>query len=522
MTDGSFDNPNHGEATHPTPLDGGVFASLVGIKLLLHVATGLFSPYGFHRDEFLYIAMGTHLRLWHMDFPPLIAILAKLVHALAGPSLFATRLVPAVAGTLVLVLAVLAAREMGGRRSAQLLAGLAVLCTPLFLRSANLFQPVVLDQLWWTLGLFALLRLRNSGEQRWWIVLGVAGGLGLLTKFSILFFGLAVLIGLLLTPNRRAFMTRWPWLAIGIALVIGAPSIVGQITLGFPVLGQMRVLSGTQLARTTTAEFILGQVLWGPGVVLAAAGLAALLVRSSLRRYREVGWTALAAFVILAALHGKSYYVGPIYPVLFAAGAVLLEGIQGRGPRLALQWSAAATIIGYGVLTLPLGIPILPPERMARYAAALGVTAAVTTNRGEMLPLPQDYADMLGWEEQVEAVARVYAALPLVEQRQAVLFGGNYGRAGALELFGPHYDLPPVVSIVGSFYFFGPGERPGTVTIFVGLSEGDLSDHCGSLELAARSTNSWGVPEERDVPIWVCRSPRETLQETWPSLAGIN
>ena len=294
MTDGSFDNPNHGEATHPTPLDGGVFASLVGIKLLLHVATGLFSPYGFHRDEFLYIAMGTHLRLWHMDFPPLIAILAKLVHALAGPSLFATRLVPAVAGTLVLVLAVLAAREMGGRRSAQLLAGLAVLCTPLFLRSANLFQPVVLDQLWWTLGLFALLRLRNSGEQRWWIVLGVAGGLGLLTKFSILFFGLAMLIGLLLTPNRRAFMTRWPWLAIGIALVIGAPSIVGQITLGFPVLGQMRVLSGTQLARTTTAEFILGQVLWGPGVVLAgmAGGIIAVLL---MRRNKPVALEADAS-----------------------------------------------------------------------------------------------------------------------------------------------------------------------------------------------------------------------------------
>ena len=522
MTDESIGDSGHGDASGPSPLATGVFASLVGLKLLAHVVTGLFSPYGFHRDEFLYLAMGAHLRLWHMDFPPLIAILAQLVRAVAGSSLFAIRLVPAVAGALVVALAVLAAREMGGRRFAQVLAGVAVLCNPLFLRAANLFQPVVLDQLWWMLGFYALLKLRNTGEQKWWIVLGVAGGLGLLTKFSILFFGLAVLISLLLTPERRAFATRWPWLAIGIALLFGAPSIVGQIALDFPVLGQMQGLSEAQLARTTFGNFVLGQMLWGPGFLLAAAGAIALLVDSRLQRYRVVGWTALAAFAILALLHGKSYYVGPIYPVLFAAGAVLLEGVRKPIARLALQWGAAATIVGYGIVTLPLGIPMLPPETMARYAAALGVTGAVTTNRGEILPLPQDYADMLGWEEQVETVAGVYAALPPEDQRRTVIFGGNYGRAGALELFGPRYDLPPVVSIVGSFYFFGPGERPGKVTIFVGLSEDDLSEHCGSLELAARSTYAWTVPEEQDVPIWVCRSPTQTLQEIWPSLGGIN
>ena len=171
----------------------------------VHVITVLITPYSFHRDELLYIAMGKYLRPLAMDFPPFIAIAANTARTLFGDSLFAIRILPAVAGAALIVLAALIARELGGGRRAQALAMLCVLCAPLFMRSAALFQPVVFDQLWWTLALYGTLRIANRGAPRDWVLLGVAGGIGLLTKFSIGFIAVGIVAGLLLSPQRRAF-----------------------------------------------------------------------------------------------------------------------------------------------------------------------------------------------------------------------------------------------------------------------------------------------------------------------------
>jgi 4-amino-4-deoxy-L-arabinose transferase-like glycosyltransferase len=504
---------------HSVPLQtlSAVALAIVAVKLAAHVAVNIWTPYEFHRDAFLYMAMGSHLRILHMDFPPLMALISETVRGVAGASLFAYRLVPALAGTAVLFLAILLARELGGGQRAQLLTALAVLVNPLFLRAANLFQPVVLDQLWWLLGLYALTRYLNTGAQRWWLLLGVAGGVGLLTKFSIVFFGTAVLIGLLLTPHRRAFLGPWPWAAIGIALLLGSPSVIGQVTLGFPVLEQMTMLQESQLARVGFGEFLFDQILWQPvGLLMGVAGIAVLIMLPHLRPYRVLGWIALTAFAIFVLMNGKAYYFGPIHPLLFAAGAVALERLLRPRLRTVSVPVAAVAIVLWGFAAAPFGLPVVPPEPMARFAGALGITTSVRTNWGEYLPLPQDYADMLGWREKAEAVARVYGALTPTEQAEAVLFARNYGQAGALDFYGRELGLPPVVSLAGSFYNFGPGERPGAVIIFLGLEIDDLDPgSCKSLELADRVVNPWGVPEERDVPILVCRQPSMTLQEFW-------
>ncbi|HEU4566202.1 MAG TPA: glycosyltransferase family 39 protein, partial [Gemmatimonadaceae bacterium] len=468
------------------PLATSVVLPLAALVLAAHLATNLASPYGIHRDELLYLAMGRHLRLWAMDFPPGIALIAEGTRAILGDSLAAIRAVPALAAAAILALAALVARELGGGRRAQGLAALAVLASPLFLRAGNLFQPVVLDQLWWTLALYAVARAgaaaedargampdESRGPARWWMLAGAACGLGLLTKFSIIFFALSLAAGVVLSPQRRALATPWPWIAVVIALAIGSPSIVGQIRLGYPVLGQMHDLRGTQLERVGAGEYLGGQ-LWmiGPALLLAVIGAASLLRSPAMRAYRVVGWTCVAVFVLLLALHGKSYYAGPIYPALFGAGAAALE--RWRAPREArvgrlAPYAVAGLIIAYGVVTLPFGLPVLPPRAMARYAAAVGMTHAVTTNTGEVLPLPQDYADMLGWEAQARAVARVWHALPPERRERAVIIAGNYGEAGAVDFYGPRLGLPPVVSPAGSYWFFGPGEKPGEVVVTIGV-----------------------------------------------------
>jgi 4-amino-4-deoxy-L-arabinose transferase-like glycosyltransferase len=510
------------------PLALRLVVALALVALAGHVAVNLLTSYEFHRDEFLYLAMGRHLRLWAMDFPPLIAIVARVERAILGDSLAAIRLVPAIAAAALVALSAVIARELGGGRFAQGLAALCVLASPLFLRAGNLFQPVVLDQLWWTLALLALVRLGHEemrGGSRWWIVLGAAGGLGLLTKFSIIFLGLALLAALLATAGgRRALGTRGPWLAALLALLLGLPSLVGQIRLGLPVLGQMRDLRSTQLERVGPTEFLGGQLLLGPAVALAAAGLVWLLRAREAAPYRVLGWSCLAAFLLLLALQGKAYYVGPVYPALWGAGAAALDRWRSSGAAArSLRVAAVALVALFGLVALPFGVPILPPPQMARYAATMGVGAAVTTNWGARLALPQDYADMLGWKEMVAAVAAQWRTLPWDTQHIAALYAENYGQAGALDFYGPRHGLPPAVSAAGSYWFFGPGTREGDPLVAVGVSASDLNAYYRRVvPMAVLPGSPWAVPSERDVPLNLALGSVRTLREIWPELAGRN
>lgn len=498
-----------------------VVGALIAVKLALHFATNALGPYEFHRDEFLYMAMGEHLQLFRMDFPPFIAMLSEFARDLLGDSLFAVRLFPALFGAGLMALAALIAREFGGGRFAQSLAALCVLCTPLFMRTATLFQPVVLDQFWWTLALYALVRWSKEPGPRWWLVLGAACGLGLLSKYAVLVFGLAVLLALTVTPARRALKTPWPWVAAAMAFVIGSPSIIGQIRLGFPIFDQMGDLRSAQLARVTPLEFLIRHVLWGPATgIVSFVGLGALIGARRLRPFRLVGWSCLWALILLVVLRGKPYYAGPVHPTLFAAGAVVLEGL--RIPRWSgvLRWGTVTAVVAYGLLILPLGFPVLPPPRMEAYITALGIERARTTNIGAVERLPQDYADMLGWKELVAAVAAVYHGLEPADREQAVILASNYGEAGAIDLYGPRHGLPNAVSVVGTYWFFGPGDRPGDVMITVGFTRNEIGNHFNTLDSAAYWTHRYMVAEQRNLTFFVGRGPEETLQQMWPRFEG--
>lgn len=509
-------------AVAPPKLAASLILVFAGASLAAHFITVAVSPYGIHRDEFLYLAMGEHLHFWAWDFPPAIAVLANLARWLFGDTLFAVRFFPAMAGTGILVLAAIIARELGGGRLAQGLAMLTLFFLPLFQRPATLFHPVVLDQLWWTLGFLALIKIMQDRQPRWWFLLGLAGGLGLLTKFSIGFFAVGVLGAIIASGQSRLLWTRWPYCAVLIALLVGSASIIGQVRLDFPVFIHMEYLREHQLQRITPTEFLIGQVLnLGPAIVLAAAGWGHLLFNNSARAYRVAGWTCLFAFLILLLLKGKAYYIGPIYPLLLAAGAVAVEGTRGW-LRHILVLLALLLVIGWGLIVLPFGLPLMRPARMAKYAAAMGIKAATKTNRGTTLPLPQDYADMLGWEEQVTAVAGAYASLSVDQRASAVLVARNYGQAGALDFFGPRHGLPRRILMPGNYLIWPPpADGLHRVAITIGFSTADLSHSFRSVKLVSTFDHPWMVEEERNVPICIAQEPYDNLEDkAWPRRRG--
>lgn len=502
---------------------GWVLAAAVVLKLGLHITTAFITPYGLQRDEFLYLAMGAHLHLWAMDFPPVMAILAQLMRATIGVSLVSLRIVPAIALTLLVVFAILFARMLGGRWFAQALAALALIASPAFLRSGTLFQPVVFDQLTWTLALFALAGIGRSGGTRgqWWVALGVACGLGLLTKFSIAIIGAGIVGAIVLLPERRWLATRWPYITALIAFAIGSPSIVGQIHTGWPALVYERELAAQQLVHVTVSGFFASQLeMMGLGALIAIAGVWALWRERALR---VVALSCLIALAILLILHGKGYYLLPVYPATIGAGAAWVERVTsaltggGEWAALAVRGVLIVLLVGYGGVALPFGLPVLPPNAMARYAAP-GSKGFVTTNTDQVLALPQDYADMLHWRERVAAVARVYDSLPPLERRQAVIAATNYGEAGAIDYYGPAMGLPHAVCACGSYWFFGPGSKSGAVLVTIGVAAQDLRRLYRSVQPAGRLVDPWAVPEERDVPLFVATDPVATLQAVWPGL----
>ena len=489
---------------------------------ILHIIVNIFTPYGFHRDEFLYIAQGSHLHLWRMDSPPFIGAIADITRGILGNSLWAIRFFPALAASILVLLAADIARRLGGKTFARLLAALLVFFAPIFLRPGALFQPVVFDQLWWTLGIWVIIRWRETEDGRWWIALGIAMALGLLTKFSIFVFGFGVLVGLLATKDRRILFTRWPWIALGVTFIIGSPSIVGQIRLGFPFVGMMQNLQSVQFTHVSWADFVTGQIFILSLVpfVIALTGIIALFVSKRFARFRILGWIFAGTFAVLFIMHSKAYYLGAIYPAMLGAGAVILEKVGTGWRGTAFKIAVVALVVANGIILIPMGVPVLPPKEMAKYAASLGLTQAVQTNTGVELRLPQDYADMLGWEQRVNAISGVYRSLTPEERSKAVIIGSNYGEAGAVDFLGPRFGLPHSICFEGTYWFFGPGRKAGTTAISIGFDSLDLVKNWRSVTPMAHIMNKWTVPEEQDLTIYLCRNEMRTIQQLWPSLKG--
>ncbi len=501
------------------PPVSGVNAAIAAVAIgfvLLHWVIDAVTVYGVHRDELLYVAMGQHFALWGMDGPPAIGAVARLSTALFGSSVLGLRVLPPIAGAAIIVVVARAARLYGGGAFASVLAALAVALSPMFLGSANLLQPVIFDQLWWTLVLYAVTRIATSGFQsdRWWAVLGVAAGFGILTKFVIAILFVSLIVATIVTGVWRRFDWRGVAIASILAIAIGSPSIVGQIRLGFPIIGQLTELHASQLTHITALDWLQRMVFLAPTSLLAIAGAVALLRSSS---YRVVGASCVIAFLTILLLHGKFYYAQPIFPILWAAGAASLDHIRHRW-RAWLRPVALLALAADVLLLAPFALPMLPPASMIRYAAALGVSEH--TDKGEIVRLPSDFADMLGWPNQVSAVAAVYGAVPANEQRNTVILAQNYGEAAAIDFYGSRYGLPHAVTNQGTYYLYGPGDRSGTTAVAIGISRDVLARNYDSVVLAGHVDTPYAVPEESHLDIFRCRGAHQTIQALWPRLAG--
>jgi hypothetical protein len=497
---------------------------MAGLLVLLHTLTN--GQYGFHRDELATLDDARHLAWGYVAYPPLTPFVGRIGLSLFGPAPAGVRFFTALAQAAVVVLGGLIARELGGGKAVQVMAALAVAASPVSMIEGHLFQYVSFDLLWQVLAVYFVIRLLESGNGRWWVGIGGAVGLGLMSRYTMVWFVAGLTAGFLVTPARRLLMSRWFIAGVGMALAICLPNILWQASHGFITYDFLRTIHARDMRIGRATAFLSKQFLipaapltvplWIAGlyfyfrpienrdrgdVTLRAGrkpGGGAEAPTAQGDRFRFVGWTFAFTLLLFALSRAREYYTAPLSPMLLAAGAV----VASRWPRWArcLAWGGV-------VLSLGLGIGLLLP------LAPIGsqwFEASVKLN-GDLL-------DEIGWPDLVDRIASIRNALPADERAATGILTGNYGEAAAIDLYGPARGLPQALSRTNSFWLRGYGGKPPETLIVVGLSEDFVKANFATCNLAGTITNRFGVVNEEteyDKNLWICRGVRAPWPVFW-------
>lgn len=416
------------------------------------------SSYQPHRDEYLYLAEGHHLSWGYLEVPPLLSVFAWITNQL-GAGMFWIKIWPALFGALTFLLVGRIIVSLGGKTFALILGWLPFMLDG-YMRLFFLFQPNFLDVFFWTAMGFCLIRYIQNRQARWLYIMGICAGLGMLSKYSAAFYIAALAVGILLTSQRAILTNRHLYLAALVALLLFLPNLVWQYNHNFPVVTHMQTLEEEQLQFIDPVEFLISQLMMNlPCVFIWLAGLYYTTMTAAGKPYRLFAWVYFGVIVLLLVLHGKDYYALGAYPVLFAFGAVQLEAATQYRFRVA-RYAMLAFSIALGVFAMPLVMPLAKPETLAAYYQSTGLdkTGSFKWEDLEYHPLPQDFADMIGWRETTAKAAAVYNSLPEAERRQTMIYCRGYYTAGALNYYGKDYGLPEVYSDNASFLFWMPDQ----------------------------------------------------------------
>lgn len=481
---------------------------IAAIRFIIHLMTN--NQYGFHRDALAFLDNGQHLSWGYVEYPPLTPFIGRIGLELFGLSLVGIKGLAALAQCISMVLAGLIAKELGGSRRAQVITAVAVAVAPMSLIMSTLFQYISFDFLWWVMAAYCMVRLLKSDDPRWWLGIGAAIGLGMMTKYTMVFLVAGIVVAVLITKARQYLKSRWLWAGVFLSLLIFLPNLIWQIQHDFISFEFLSTISArdAQLGRT---EGYFSQQLYvntNPLLIfLWVMGLYYYLFSQDGAKYRPMGWLYLVPLLLFWVAGGRFYYMAPAYPMLVAAGVVMGE-----------RWLAKLT------------------ERRRRYAYGLvyGLTA-VGAVIGAILMLPvfpinsdlwnfqadvhDNFVEQIGWDELAENVAEIYAD-NLPANPSLGILAGNYGEAAAIDLYGKAYDLPPVISPVNTYWYRGFGSGPDAV-IAVGFSETALAAYFVECALVGQNVNSYGVANEESIAhpdIFLCLGTRASWVDNWPEI----
>jgi len=494
--------PDLGQASSRPSVDMWALVGIAAAVALVHVVTN--GRYGLHRDELQVLSDARHLDWGFVPYPPLTPFVERIALSLFGLSLVGLRMFSVIAQAAAVVVTGLMAYELGGGRLAQVTAALAIALSGLPLFEGTEFQYTTFDYLWWTLIAYFVIRLLKTENPRWWLAIGATIGLGFLTKYTMGFYLAGILGGVALTRARRYLFSGWFWGGMALGFLICLPNLIWQIQHGFISLHFLQHIHKRDVRQGRADGFLLDQFWVCTNTFSAPLWIGGLLGYLWDRRYRMLGWMYLIPLALFMVGKGRGYYLGGVYPMLWAMGAVLGErwvASMSKAPRRVVQTVFFVGLAAYGLIFSAIVLPLASGGRLKQFALK---------NNG-------DLREEIGWDELVKSVADIRDSLPPEERGSLGVIVGNYGEGGAIEILGPAYGLPLPISRTNSAWLRGYPDPPPTTLIVVGWSRKEM-EAFRSCRLAGHNGNSLGVKNEEseDHPdIYVCAGPTKPWPEFW-------
>ncbi len=495
----------------PTSDRGALWAAWIVAAVVAVVHFGVASQYGIFRNELYFIICGRHPAFGYVDQPPLIPLLAALTQS-AGIHLWLLRLPAIVAAVLLVPVTVRFAQLLGASTRGAWLAAIASASAMLVTAMTATLGTSTFEPIAFTLIAYFIARALLLAEPRSFLWAGLVTGIAFEAKYSAFFWALWLALGLALAGPRTAFRSRDFWLGALIFTALALPNVIWQAVHGFPFLELVRNdnsgnFTGTPIVFTMEQIFAVNMVLAPLWVVAIVAPFVSK--RLATFRFLSIAFVAMAIFILVT--HGKGYYLAGVYPTMFALGAAACT----RVPRwLVALW--AVLIVANGALSLPLVLPVVPPERLKNMMDHMNPRPRPMEAAGIGAPLMQMLSDEFGWPQLAQDVEAAYAALPPSDRAKAAIFASNYGDAAAIDFYGK--GLPPALSGNNNYYLWGPRGYDGSVVIAVNVEPEQWSRICDSVRvLGTFGTSPYAMPYERDRPIVLCRGMRPPLPQLWPA-----
>jgi hypothetical protein len=485
-------------------------AIAAGLTLALHLGGN--AHYGFFRDELYFIICGFRPDVGYVDQPPLVPLMAAFSQTF-GLSLFALRVIPAIFAALTTYIASRFAIELGGGRFAIIIAALVTTFAPEMLAFGSRLSPDTVEMAVWPLIALVVYRIARGGDARLWLLVSVLTAFGFWSKYSVAFFAVAVVIGLLLSPQRGVLRTPWFGAAVALGALLISPNVWWQWHYHFPMV---------QLLHNDYDKFMLK---WPPfplqqimvmSPLLSIVWLIGLGWLFANVRTRFLAYAYVALIAMMWAGDAKAYYPAPVYPYLVAAGAVPIE--RWTGVRFKWRVAIVAVIIAFAIPSTPFVLPVVPMATYIRYQVVMGNLFHIrfhVEDAPNSTPI-QYYGDMTGWPQLEQRVAQIYHSLPPSERSVAAIYAHNFGEAGAIDLYGPPDKLPPVLSGNNNYFLWGTHGFSGEVVVDVNGRE--LLPYYRSVRRVDTFFNPLAMPYENNLPIWILREPKEPLAKIWPRL----
>ena len=471
--------------------------------LALHLATN--GRYGFHRDELQFLSDARHFDWGFVAYPPLTPFIERIAMALFGLNLVGLRLFSLLFQIAALLVTALMARELGGGRLSQATAALVVALSPLPMFERTEFQYSSFDYFWWVLIAYFTIRLLKSENPRWWLAIGAAIGLGLLTKYSIVFYIAGLLAGLALTSARRHFLSAWFWAGVALALVLFLPNFVWLVRHDFISYHFLQHIHARDVAQGRADHFLLDQVRVCINIAAAPLCLAGLVYFFRDKRYRMLAWMYVVPVAIFFFARGRGYYVAGTYPMLMAMGAAGREHWLNRLPawgRRSIHGVFFVALAAIGAFVCGVVVPLASSGPLRDFAMKYNT----------------DLREEIGWDELVKTVAGIRDSLPPDQQAHLGITTGNYGEYGAIDILGPAYHLPAPIGTTNSEWLRGyPTPQPTTI-IALGITAQEANEIFTGCRLAGHNGNSLGIHNEESdnhPDIFVCGPPRKPISILW-------